>query len=74
VRLQVLDESGAHVGHAGSSGGAHLQAVVVAAAFEGKTLVQRHRLVYAALGDAMKSEVHALALTARTPAEDEAAR
>jgi stress-induced morphogen len=45
----------------------HFQAVVVTRAFEGKTRVEQHRMVYAALGDLMKGPVHALALTTRTP-------
>jgi stress-induced morphogen len=43
----------------------HFQAVVVTPAFTGKTLVDQHRMVYAALGDLMKGEIHALALTTR---------
>ncbi|MBZ0116671.1 MAG: BolA family transcriptional regulator [Sandaracinaceae bacterium] len=45
----------------------HFQAVVVAAAFEGKTRVEQHQAVYAALGELMKGPVHALALTTYTP-------
>ncbi len=47
----------------------HFDATVVAAAFEGKSLVQRHQMVYAALGDAMKGPVHALKLNTVTPQE-----
>jgi stress-induced morphogen len=43
----------------------HLQAVVVSRAFEGKTRVEQHRMVYAALGDLMNGPIHALALTTR---------
>jgi stress-induced morphogen len=43
----------------------HFQAVVVTPAFEGKTRVEQHQMVYAALGDLMKGDVHALALTTR---------
>jgi stress-induced morphogen len=52
-----------------TGGGDHYAAVVVAAAFEGKSLVDRHRAVYAALGEAMRADVHALALETLTPAE-----
>jgi stress-induced morphogen len=45
----------------------HLQAVVVTRAFEGKTRIEQHRMVYAALGDLMNGPVHALALKTRTP-------
>lgn len=49
--------------------GDHFAASVVSASFEGKGLVDRHRLVYAALGPAMQSDIHALALETVTPAE-----
>ena len=45
----------------------HLQALVVTAAFAGKSRIEQHRMVYAALGDLMKGDIHALALTTRTP-------
>jgi acid stress-induced BolA-like protein IbaG/YrbA len=50
----------------------HFDAVVVAAAFAGKRPLQRHQLVYAALGAAMGNEIHALAIKAYTPEEYEA--
>ena len=53
-----------------TGGGDHWSAVVVASAFEGKSLVDRHRMVYAALGDLMRAEIHALALTTLTPEEE----
>ena len=49
--------------------GRHFEALIVAAAFEGKSRVARHQLVYAALGDRMRSEIHALSMTTLTPAE-----
>lgn len=49
--------------------GQHFQAVVVAAAFEGKSRIQRHQLVYAALGDRMREEIHALSMRTLTPGE-----
>ena len=49
--------------------GRHFDALVVAAAFVGKSRVQRHQLVYRALGDRMRGEVHALSIKALTPAE-----
>ena len=48
--------------------GDHFDAVVVSSDFEGRSLIQQHQLVYAALGDAMKGPVHALKLTTMTPA------
>lgn len=49
--------------------GQHFQAVVVSAAFEGKSRIQRHQLVYAALGDRMREEIHALSMRTLTPGE-----
>ena len=49
--------------------GHHFEALVVAPAFEGRTRVARHQMVYAALGDRMRAEIHALSMTTLTPAE-----
>lgn len=54
--------------------GRHFNAVIVSASFEGRSRVQRHQLVYAALGERMREEVHALSMRTLTPAEFEAAR
>lgn len=47
--------------------GTHFEAVIVSAAFEGKNMVQQHQLVYAALGDRMRAEIHALSMKTITP-------
>ena len=49
--------------------GQHFQAVVVSAQFDGKSRVQRHQLVYAALGERMREEIHALSMRTLTPQE-----
>jgi len=68
--IQLYDESGEHVGHAGAAaGGGHYQLIIVSRRFEGQARVARHRLVYQALGDLMQRQVHALAITALTPME-----
>lgn len=68
--LAVLDNSAAHAGHAGAqSGGGHFHVTIVAEAFTGKSLVQRHQLVYRALGDLMKHQIHALGINALSPSE-----
>ena len=70
--LQVGDDSHKHAGHAGARGvQGHFGVDIVSAAFAGKLPLARHRLVYAALGDMMQTDIHALAIRARTP--DEAA-
>ena len=68
--VEIEDESHRHAGHPGAaSGGGHFACLVVADSFEGRTAVERHRVVYEALGDLMKTEVHALALKTLTPTE-----
>lgn len=49
--------------------GSHFEALIVSADFEGKRLIARHQLVYAALGDKMKAEIHALSMKTLTPEE-----
>ena len=70
LSCQVEDESALHAGHAGAaSGGGHYRLHLVSSRFEGLNRVSRHRLVYDCLGNLMKTEIHALALTLLTPAE-----
>jgi BolA protein len=70
VHVDVIDESHLHAGHVGSrDGGGHFRAVVVSTRFEGITPVERQRLVYEALEDAMGSEIHALSMRTLTPAQ-----
>jgi BolA protein len=69
-KLEILDNSAAHAGHAGSRSGGHYHVTIVSPLFEGKTLVQRHQLVYKALGDLMKQQIHALGINALTPSEE----
>jgi acid stress-induced BolA-like protein IbaG/YrbA len=54
--------------------GTHFEALIVAGAFAGKNRIQRHQLVYAALGDRMRAEVHALSMRTLTPEEYGAAK
>ena len=67
--LNIIDESHKHAGHASAGGAGHFVVEIVADAFAGKNLIQRHRLVYDALGDAMNTEIHALSIKASTPEE-----
>ncbi|BBF85924.1 cell division protein BolA [Aquitalea magnusonii] len=68
--LEIQDDSAAHAGHAGArSGGGHYDVLIVSSRFAGLNSVARHRLVYATLGDLMKTRVHALAIRALTPEE-----
>jgi BolA protein len=69
--LEVIDNSAAHAGHAGArSGGGHYHVTIVAEIFEGRSLVQRHQLIYNALGDMMKQQIHALGINALSPSEE----
>jgi BolA protein len=69
VALELRDESAQHAGHAGSrpSGGSHWHLAIVSEAFRGKSAVARHRMVYEALGDLMKRDIHALRIEASAP-------
>ena len=68
--LVVEDESALHAGHAGAaSGGGHYRVLIVAETFTGLDRIARQRAVYAALGDAMRTTIHALALRTLTPDE-----
>ena len=68
--LDILDESGQHIGHEGAkSGGGHYQLIIVSPRFSGTALPARHRLVYNALGSMMEKEIHALAIKAYAPDE-----
>ena len=70
VHVEVIDESHLHAGHSGArDGGGHFRAVVVSMQFEGKTPVQRQRLVYDALERVMGSEIHSLSMKTLTPSE-----
>jgi BolA protein len=68
--LELLDESGLHIGHEGAKGGGgHYQLIIVAPAFANQPLQSRHRMVYEALGGLMHKEIHALAIKAYAPNE-----
>lgn len=70
IELDLVDESHKHVGHAGARDGrGHFAARIVSDAFEGLPLLARHRLVYAALGDLMLTDIHALSLKAIATSE-----
>jgi BolA protein len=68
--LELSDDSHLHAGHAGAaSGGGHYSVKIVSERFHGLRLVMRHRLVYDAVAEMMRAEIHALAITALTPSE-----
>jgi BolA protein len=68
--IALDDESAAHAGHAGAaSGGGHFHLTLVSPKFRTLNTLARHRLVYAAMGELMQNEIHALSITALTPEE-----
>jgi BolA protein len=69
LELIIEDESQKHVGHAGAAGGhGHFRVRIVAEAFRGLSRLARHREVYAAVGDLMQTDIHALRLDTEAPA------
>lgn len=74
--LDLVDESARHAGHAGArpQGESHFRVSIVSAKFAGKSRVERQRMVFAALGDLMQTEIHALAITALAPDDAQAGR
>ena len=74
ARLELIDESAQHAGHAGAApgGNTHWRLTIVSAAFAGKPTIARHRMVYQALGDLMQHPIHALTISAKSPDEIDA--
>ena len=69
VQLEIRDDSAAHAGHAGAREGGHFSVRVVSEQFAGRTRMQRHQLVYEAVSDLMRTDIHALSIQAETPQE-----
>jgi BolA protein len=69
VDLRIRDDSAAHAGHAGAREGAHFAITIVASGFAGRSLIERHRMVYEAAAPLLVRGIHALQISALTPAE-----
>jgi BolA protein len=67
--LEISDDSARHAGHPGAGSGGHYRVRLVAEAFRGRSALERHRLVYAALAPLLQGSVHAVNISARTPDE-----
>ncbi len=68
--LEIVDESHLHAGHPGARDGrGHFRVDLVSEAFSGKRALERHRMVFAALGELMQTDIHALSINARAPEE-----
>ena len=64
THLEIIDDSHLHAGHAGAETGmGHFTVVINSPLFEGKNLVEKHQLVYHALGDLMQTDIHALQIS-----------
>jgi BolA protein len=76
ARLEIVDDSHRHAGHAGAhpGGESHFSVTIVSAAFAGASRVARQRMVHAALAEELRERVHALQLRTLAPGEDEAGR
>lgn len=71
TQLDIVDESHLHAGHAGAASGAgHFAVTIIAETFRDKTLIERHRMVYQAVDDLMRTEIHALSIQAKSPEEE----
>ncbi|HSD60002.1 MAG TPA: BolA family protein [Burkholderiales bacterium] len=69
-RVDIADESAKHAGHEGAKGGGgHYALTIVSPKFDGQSTVARHRMIYVALGDLMRREIHALSIRALAPGE-----
>lgn len=70
VTLEVMDDSHKHAGHEGARDGrGHFTVRIVSPVFAGKAPLARHRAIYAALGEMMQTDIHALAIEAKAPGE-----
>lgn len=69
-RLEIRDDSHRHAGHAGAQDGrGHFSIMIVSGMFSGMNALARHRAVYAAMGELMTTDIHALAIKAQAPEE-----
>jgi BolA family transcriptional regulator, general stress-responsive regulator len=70
VSLEIIDESQLHAGHAGArSGGGHYVVKICSAEFTAKNTMTRHRMIYSALAEMLKADIHALTIDAKAPNE-----
>jgi BolA protein len=71
ITMNIIDESHLHAGHQGAreSGGGHFNLEIISESFDDKSKIERHRMIYSALGDVIGTDIHALSINARTPSE-----
>ncbi len=69
THVEITDDSHLHAGHRGAQGGGHYRLSIVSPRFVGKSTLTRHRMVYSALQEMMKHDIHAVNISAYTPDE-----
>ena len=69
IKIEIIDESANHENHPGNSGGGHYRALIISNDFNNKSLIERHQMVYKALGELMTNEIHAFSMKTMTENE-----
>ena len=70
TKLDIVDESYLHKGHAGNTGGGHFNLTVISEMFQNKSTMERHRIIYSALQDLIPKDIHALSIKAIVQSEN----
>jgi len=69
ISLEIQDDSAAHVGHKGNTGGGHFSIKMISSHFSQKSQIMRHRLIYQALNDLIPQQIHAISIIAISPTD-----
>ena len=69
LKIEIIDQSSQHAHHTGNSGGGHYKSLIISNDFSGKSLVERHQMIYKALGELMTNEIHAFSMQTMTESE-----
>ena len=69
VKIEIIDQSANHANHSGNTGGGHYKALIISNDFKDKNLVERHQMIYKALGKLMTNEIHAFSMKTMTEEE-----
>ena len=69
IKIEIIDQSANHANHPGNSGGGHYKALIISNDFDCKNLVERHQMIYKALGELMNNEIHAFSMRTMTESE-----
>ena len=69
ISLEIEDDSAAHAGHKGNTGGGHFNLKIASSHFSQKSQIMRHRLIYQALNDLIPQQIHAISIVAISPTD-----